>query len=101
MTARNPGKWLLNCLVNDHYSAGMSAFFNVQKCSGQSETTAPPLEGKTRQYFIAAEETLWNYAPSGLDQFNGGTLTSEDRYALSFNSLGLFILVRLTRWPFS
>ena len=78
MTARNPGTWLLNCLVNDHYSAGMSAFFNVTNCPGKS-VSDKALDGKKREYFIAAEEVIWDYAPTGLDNFNGGNLTSEDR----------------------
>ena len=78
MTAMNPGTWLLNCLVNDHYSAGMSALFNVTNCPGKTVPSSRPLDGKTRKYFIAAEELVWDYAPSGLDNFNGGNLTSED-----------------------
>ena len=38
------------------------------------------LGGKTREYFIAAEEKLWDYAPSGMDNFNGGSLTDENGY---------------------
>ena len=77
MTAMKPGVWLLNCLVNDHYSAGMSALFNVTNCE-KNFPKSDPLSGKTRKYFIAAEEVIWDYAPSGLDNFNGGNLTSED-----------------------
>ena len=81
MTAWNPGKWLLNCLVNDHYAAGMSAVFNVTKCgSKKSAPTMQALGGKTREYFIAAEEKLWDYAPSRMDNFNGGSLTDENGY---------------------
>jgi hypothetical protein len=79
MTAMNPGTWLLNCLVNDHYSAGMSALFNVTNCPGKTPPTSKQLDGQTREYFIAAEEVIWDYAPSGWDRFNGGNLTSEDR----------------------
>ena len=79
MIASNPGTWLLNCLVNDHYSAGMSALYNVTNCAGTNVPNDKPLDGKTREYFIAAEEVIWDYAPTGLDNFNGGNLTSEDR----------------------
>ncbi|CAB4018123.1 hephaestin isoform X1, partial [Paramuricea clavata] len=93
MTAMNPGTWLLNCLVNDHYSAGMSALFNVTNCPGKTVPSTKPLDGKTRKYFIAAEEVVWDYAPSGLDNFNGGNLTSEDSkghefFAKSDQSIG-------------
>lgn len=79
MTASNPGIWLLNCLVNDHYSAGMSALFNVSNCPQKSFTENKNLDGVTRKYFITAEEVIWDYAPSGLDKFNGGNLTDQNR----------------------
>ena len=79
MTALNPGTWLLRCLVNKHTMYGMSAFFTVNTCPGRSQPEMKPMGGETREYFIAAEEVLWNYAPSGLDNFNGGNLTNEDR----------------------
>ena len=58
---------------------GMTALFNVTSCPGKTAPEIKPVQGKTRKYFIAAEETLWDYAPSGMDKFNGGNLTSEDR----------------------
>jgi ceruloplasmin len=79
MTAWNPGKWLLRCLVNHHYLSGMTALFNVTSCPGKTLPEVKPAQGKTREYFIVTEETLWDYAPSGTDNFNGGSLTSEDR----------------------
>ena len=77
MTAWNPGKWLMRCLVTHHYRSGMTALFNVNPCSGNTVPEVKPVQGKTREYFLAAEEGLWDYAPSGLDNFNGGSLTSE------------------------
>ncbi|XP_028411443.1 hephaestin-like protein [Dendronephthya gigantea] len=92
MTAIKPGVWLFNCLVNDHYSAGMSALFNVTNCE-KNYPGREALSGKTRKYFIAAEEVIWDYAPSGMDNFNGGNLTSEDSkghefFAKSDSSIG-------------
>ncbi|XP_028410186.1 hephaestin-like protein [Dendronephthya gigantea] len=78
MTAWNPGKWLLRCLVNKHYISGMTALFDVDWCPGKAVPAVEPARGKTREYFITAEETLWDYAPSGMDKFNGGNLASKD-----------------------
>ncbi len=58
----------------------MTALFNVSNsCRGKNAPKVNPVQGKTREYFIAAEDTLWDYAPSGMDNFNGGNLTSADR----------------------
>ena len=79
MTAWNPGKWLMRCLVSRHYESGMAALFSVNQCPGNTVPEAKTVRGKTREYYLAAEETLWDYAPSGMDNFNGGNLTSDDR----------------------
>ena len=84
MTAWNPGKWLLRCLVNHHYMSGMTALFNVTSCPGKTAPEIEPVQGKTRKYFIGAEETVWDYAPSGMDKFNGGNLTSGDSKGYEF-----------------
>ena len=100
MTARNPGTWLLNCMVNDHYGAGMFAMFKVVKCTNNNFFTGDDFDdakhddgdhddddddddddkGKLREYFIAADEVTWDYGPSGLDNYFGGSLTAPDRY---------------------
>ena len=59
MTAWNPGKWLMRCLVTHHYRSGMTALFNVNPCPGKTVPEVKPVQGKTREYFLAAEETLW------------------------------------------
>ena len=79
MTANTVGSWMLNCLVNDHLHAGMLAYYNVINCPGKSTPKTETLTGKIRKYYIAAEEELWDYAPSGMDKFNGGSLTMEGR----------------------
>ncbi|XP_072525444.1 hephaestin-like protein 1a [Salminus brasiliensis] len=74
MVPKTPGKWMLSCLVNDHIKAGMQAFYQVSVCVNQTATTAP--SGHKRHYYIAAEEELWDYAPSGKDSFNNQALTA-------------------------
>ncbi|XP_070688213.1 ceruloplasmin [Pempheris klunzingeri] len=62
MVADNPGNWLLTCTVNDHLMAGMQATFEIKKCFPNVHKPRP--HGELRQIFIAAEEEVWDYAPS-------------------------------------
>ncbi|KAF6715503.1 Ceruloplasmin [Oryzias melastigma] len=62
MVADNPGHWLLACNVNDHLMAGMQALFEIKKCFPNVHKPRP--YGELRQYFIAAEEEVWDYAPT-------------------------------------
>ena len=82
MEALNPGTWMLNCLVNDHYNAGMYALFNVTKCDGKDKPVPSVSGGKKRTYYIAANEIPWNYGPTGTNNMNGESLTLADRYEL-------------------
>lgn len=68
MTPDNPGTWALVCKTNDHYSAGMQARYDVTDDCKKGEGRVAELNGKLRQYFIAAVEREWDYAPSGKDQ---------------------------------
>lgn len=80
MKALNPGTWMLNCLVNDHYNAGMYALFNVTKCDGKIHPVPSVSGGKKRTYYIAANEIPWNYGPTGMNNMNEENLTLADRY---------------------
>ncbi|WIA14174.1 hypothetical protein OEZ85_002716 [Tetradesmus obliquus] len=62
-----PGKGLLQCHVYDHISAGMSAIYNVKNLG---QLVAPPT-ATVRTYYIAAEPTMWDYAPLGYDGCSG------------------------------
>uniref|UniRef100_A0A3P8REV5 Hephaestin n=1 Tax=Astatotilapia calliptera TaxID=8154 RepID=A0A3P8REV5_ASTCA len=55
MVADNPGHWLLAC-------TGMQALFEIKKCFPNVHKPRP--YGEQRQYFIAAEEEVWDYAPT-------------------------------------
>lgn len=62
MVADNPGHWLLTCTINDHLMAGMQAIFEIKKCFPAVHKARP--HGELRLYFIAAEEEVWDYAPT-------------------------------------
>ncbi|XP_053179120.1 ceruloplasmin [Scomber japonicus] len=62
MVADNPGHWLLTCTVNDHLMAGMQAIFEIKKCFPHVHKPRP--HGELRTFFIAAEEEVWDYAPT-------------------------------------
>ncbi|XP_062868994.1 ceruloplasmin isoform X2 [Trichomycterus rosablanca] len=69
MEADNPGKWLLSCQVNDHLEAGMQAIFEIKKCFPNVHKPRP--FGAVREYYIATEEIIWDYGPTGLNQYTG------------------------------
>ncbi|XP_068600136.1 ferroxidase HEPHL1-like [Brachionichthys hirsutus] len=76
MTPRASGKWLVTCQVNDHLMAGMQAFYEVKSCG--TEVNSAVMDRVVRNYFLAAEKVLWNYAPSGKDLINNVSLTEAD-----------------------
>lgn len=78
MVPTTTGTWLLNCQVNDHLQAGMQALFQVSLCGNQTDS-GTVVKGQVRQYFIAAEKVLWNYAPSGMDIPQNILLTESGR----------------------
>lgn len=57
--------------------AGMQAFYRVNSCDSEASPTV--LDGVVRNYYLAAEKVLWNYAPSGKDLTNNVSLTEADR----------------------
>ena len=79
MHATNPGKWMAGCRIDDHRKAGMFTSYFVNSTCG-TKTEQVKLDGKTRRYFIAAEEVIWNYAPSGYNGFDGGWLNTTGRF---------------------
>jgi len=79
MEALNPGTWLLNCMNSQVFESGMSALFNVTDC-GKGVEVPSVSGGETRIYYIAADEVLWNYGPTGENNVDGASLTSPERY---------------------
>ncbi|XP_056419522.1 ceruloplasmin-like [Hyla sarda] len=66
MSPKNPGKWLLSCKVADHWEAGMQAIYEVENCTGLNNCSS---DSNVRHYYIAAEEIIWNYGPTSINQF--------------------------------
>ncbi|XP_063059110.1 ferroxidase HEPHL1-like [Engraulis encrasicolus] len=89
MLATTAGRWLINCQVNDHLQAGMQALFQVRECGKDSSSSfGRPVEARVRQYFIAAENVLWDYAPSGMDIPDNVLLTEEGRDSVEYFGKG-------------
>lgn len=76
MVPKASGKWLLSCQVNDHLLAGMQAFYEVNLCDADISPTVKT--NVVRTYYLAAEEVLWDYAPSGRDLISKVSLTESD-----------------------
>ncbi|XP_063431759.1 hephaestin-like [Mytilus trossulus] len=90
MTAINPGRWMIFCKVNYHFNHGMAAFVNVVPRPG---ILPPTILRRTRRYFIAVEEVVWDYRPSGrvLARVGKGSAersTIEERFFTSGGAVG-------------
>ncbi|KAM9436458.1 ferroxidase HEPHL1-like [Clarias gariepinus] len=77
------GKWLFGCQVDKHMHAGMQGIYEVTSCD-KAAPTAP--SGHVRHYYIAAEETYWHYAPSGINRLTNKPLTEPDSDSEEFFS---------------
>ncbi|XP_047664470.1 ferroxidase HEPHL1-like isoform X2 [Tachysurus fulvidraco] len=78
------GKWLFGCQVGDYMHAGMQGIYEVTSCEND---TAPTVQsGHIRCYYIAAEEILWNYAPSGKNLLTNTPLNEENSDSNEFFS---------------
>uniref|UniRef100_A0A671M8H3 ferroxidase n=1 Tax=Sinocyclocheilus anshuiensis TaxID=1608454 RepID=A0A671M8H3_9TELE len=76
MTPDNNGQFELSCRTGEHYHAGMHQHYEVKSCS--AETPAAEHFTSTVQYFIAAEEVEWNYAPDRTWELEKHKTTLED-----------------------
>ncbi|XP_054670680.1 coagulation factor V isoform X1 [Grus americana] len=69
MTVSEEGRWLISSLVQKHMQAGMHGYLTIRDC-GDKEVKKSRLSYRERlmvkswEYFIAAEEVIWDYAPS-------------------------------------
>ncbi|XP_078514443.1 coagulation factor V [Lissotriton helveticus] len=67
MTVSQPGRWLISSLVPKHLQAAMHGYLNVTLCENK-EVIVRRISFQERRfiklwdYFIAAEEVIWNYA---------------------------------------
>ncbi|XP_042313402.1 coagulation factor V [Sceloporus undulatus] len=68
MSVSKTGRWLISSLVAKHLQAGMHGYLNIEDC-GNPDTLTKKLSFKELRmikdwdYFIAAEEIVWDYAP--------------------------------------
>lgn len=53
----------------------MQAIFEVKKCFPEIHKPRP--HGDTRQYYIAAEESIWDYGPTQKNQYGAPLRTDE------------------------
>ncbi|XP_067898713.1 ceruloplasmin [Heterodontus francisci] len=86
MVPKNQGTWMLSCQVNDHIEAGMQALFDI--VDHEKKTKKATSKGNERRYYIAAEEIIWDYGPSGMDQFTAKPLNSQQGDAVVFFEKG-------------
>lgn len=70
------------------FSTGISAPTGLSTCAAAMDDTLPPFQpsdfefsGNIRRYYIAAEQVLWDYVPSGWDNFEGVPLKDSYRAA--------------------
>lgn len=85
-------KWIMNQSTALHHFplgsvplcwvAGMQGFYEVSLC-GKDDAAPTVTPGHERHYYIAAEEQIWNYAPSGINQFTNERLDEKERWLYS------------------
>nr|XP_006974825.2 coagulation factor V [Peromyscus maniculatus bairdii] len=68
MTVSPEGKWIVSSLIPKHYQAGMQAYIDIKNCLKKTRNPKTLTREQRRhmkrwEYFIAAEEVIWNYAP--------------------------------------
>ncbi|XP_053515284.1 coagulation factor V isoform X2 [Artibeus jamaicensis] len=68
MTMGPGGKWIVSSLTPTHFQAGMQASIDIKNCPKKTRsfkmlTREQRRHMKRWEYFIAAEEVIWDYAP--------------------------------------
>ncbi|XP_004706894.1 coagulation factor V [Echinops telfairi] len=68
MTVSPEGRWSISSLIPRHVQAGMKAYMDIKNCpkktrSPKKLTLSQRRHMKRWEYFIAAEEVIWDYAP--------------------------------------
>lgn len=69
----------VNCKVTDHYSAGMRQQYKVNHCPQNNFKYTHTAPTKIVQYFISAEEIVWDYSPQRDWELELYHTTEEDR----------------------
>ncbi|XP_011370034.1 coagulation factor V [Pteropus vampyrus] len=68
MTVSPEGKWTISSLIPKHFQAGMQAYIDIKNCAKKTRNLKTLTREQRRhmkrwEYFIAAEEVIWDYAP--------------------------------------
>uniref|UniRef100_A0A2K5DSE6 Coagulation factor V n=1 Tax=Aotus nancymaae TaxID=37293 RepID=A0A2K5DSE6_AOTNA len=68
MTVSPEGKWIISSLTPKHLQAGMQAHIDIKNCPKKTRRLKKITREQRRhikrwEYFIAAEEIIWDYAP--------------------------------------
>ncbi|XP_050640509.1 coagulation factor V isoform X39 [Macaca thibetana thibetana] len=68
MTVGPEGKWIISSLTPKHLQAGMQAYIDIKNCPKKTRNPKKITREQRRhmkrwEYFIAAEEVIWDYAP--------------------------------------
>ncbi|KAL8190842.1 UNVERIFIED_CONTAM: hypothetical protein K2H54_062588 [Gekko kuhli] len=68
MSVSRTGKWLISSVVQKHLQAGMHGYLRIEECGNLDIVTKKLSYKELRmikdwEYFIAAEEVIWDYAP--------------------------------------
>uniref|UniRef100_A0A2K5IX50 Coagulation factor V n=1 Tax=Colobus angolensis palliatus TaxID=336983 RepID=A0A2K5IX50_COLAP len=68
MTVGPEGKWIISSLTPKHMQAGMQAYIDIKNCPKKTRNPKKITREQRRhmkrwEYFIAAEEIIWDYAP--------------------------------------
>ncbi|XP_007935974.1 coagulation factor V [Orycteropus afer afer] len=68
MTVSPEGRWTISSLIPKHFQAGMQAYIDIKSCPKKTRSLKKLTRDQRRhikrwEYFIAAEEIIWDYAP--------------------------------------
>ncbi|XP_058396091.1 coagulation factor V [Diceros bicornis minor] len=68
MTVSPEGKWIISSLIPKHFQAEMKAYIDIKNCAKKTRNPKKLTREQRRhmkrwEYFIAAEEVIWDYAP--------------------------------------
>ncbi|XP_037681322.1 coagulation factor V [Choloepus didactylus] len=68
MTMSPEGRWTISSLISKHFQAGMQAYIDIKNCPKKTRNPKKLTRDQRRhikrwEYFIAAEEVIWDYAP--------------------------------------
>ncbi|OWF41460.1 Hephaestin [Mizuhopecten yessoensis] len=78
MTPDNPGDWEIVCRTNFHFRTGMRVQYHVNDCGYNDVISDVYRGGTTRQYYIAAVNITWDYAPGNMDLITGHNLSDPN-----------------------